>query len=63
MPLQSGYRYYDLGTYHCDTPLNGVLPYTVTEAAAGRHNPPLNAQKNPVRLAKIPCSRSSVILL
>ena len=47
MPLQSGYRYYDLGTYHCDTPLNGVLPYTVTEAAAGRHNPPLNAQKNP----------------
>ena len=24
------YRYYDLGTYHRDTPLNGVLPYTVT---------------------------------
>jgi len=37
MPLQSGYPYYDLGTYHCDTPLNGLLPYTVTEAAAGRH--------------------------
>jgi outer membrane immunogenic protein len=24
------YRYYDLGTYHRDTPTNGVLPYTVT---------------------------------
>jgi hypothetical protein len=35
MAWQSGYRYYDLGTYHRDTPLNGVLPYTVTELAAG----------------------------
>ena len=35
MPWQSGYRYYDLGTYHRDTPLDSVLPYTVTEVAAG----------------------------
>jgi len=24
------YRFYDLGTYHRDAPLNGLQPYTVT---------------------------------